>query len=61
MNKDQVAGRATDIKGQIKEAAGKLVDSKKLQSEGLVDQAVGKTQARVGDTKESVKKAIDKI
>ncbi len=61
MNKDQVAGRATDIKGQVKEAAGKLVDSKKLQSEGLADQAVGKTQAQVGDAKESVKKAIDKI
>ncbi|EJE51044.1 hypothetical protein PMI14_04375 [Acidovorax sp. CF316] len=61
MNKDQVAGRATDIKGQVKEAAGKLVDSPKLQGEGLADQAVGKTQAQVGDAKEAVKKAIDKI
>ncbi len=61
MNKDQIAGRATDIKGQVKEAAGKLVDSPKLQGEGLADQAIGKTQAKVGDAKEAVKKAIDKI
>ncbi len=60
MNKDQVAGHATDLKGQVKEAAGKLVGSEKLQGEGLADQAVGKTQAKVGDAKEAVKKAIDK-
>ena len=61
MNKDQVAGRATDIKGQVKEAAGKAFNSPKLQGEGLADQAMGKTQAKVGDAKEAVKKAIDKV
>ena len=61
MNKDQIAGRATDIKGQVKEAAGKLVDSPMLLGVGLADQAIGKTQAMVGDAKEAVKKAIDKI
>ena len=45
MNKDQVQGRATEAKGDIKEAAGKLVGNQKLQGEGLVDQAKGKTQA----------------
>jgi uncharacterized protein YjbJ (UPF0337 family) len=60
MNKDQVAGHATDLKGKVKEATGKLVGSEKLQGEGLADQAVGKTQAKVGDAKEAVKKAIDK-
>ncbi len=60
MNKDQVQGRATQAKGDIKEAAGKLVGNQKLQGEGLVDQAKGKTQAGYGDAKEKVKSAIDK-
>jgi len=60
MNKDQVQGRATEVKGDIKEAAGKLVGNQKLQGEGLVDQAKGKTQAGYGDAKEQVKKAIDR-
>jgi uncharacterized protein YjbJ (UPF0337 family) len=60
MNKDQVQGRATEAKGDIKEAAGKMVDNRKLQGEGLVDQAKGKTQAGLGDAKEKVKDAIDR-
>ena len=60
MNKDQVKGRATEAKGDIKEAAGKLVGNRKLQGEGLVDQAKGKAQAGLGDAKEKVKNAIDR-
>ena len=60
MNKDQVQGRATEAKGNIKEAAGKVVGNQKLQGEGLVDQAKGKTQAVYGDAKEQVKKGIDR-
>jgi len=60
MNKDQVNGRAETVKGNVKEAAGKLVGNRKLQGEGLVDQAKGKTQAGYGDAKEQVKKAVDR-
>ena len=60
MNKDQVKGRATEVKGDIKEAAGKMVGNQKLQGEGLVDQAKGKVQAGLGDAKEKVKNAIDR-
>ncbi len=60
MNKDQVKGRATEVKGDIKEAAGKMVGNRKLQGEGLVDQAKGKAQAGLGDAKEKVKDAIDR-
>jgi uncharacterized protein YjbJ (UPF0337 family) len=61
MNKDQVQGRAEQVKGDIKEAAGKMVGNQKLQGEGLVDQAKGKAQAGYGDAKEQVKKGIDRI
>ena len=60
MNKDQAKGRATEVKGDIKEAAGKMVGNQKLQGEGLVDQAKGKVQAGLGDAKEKVKNAIDR-
>jgi uncharacterized protein YjbJ (UPF0337 family) len=61
MNKDQVKGRVEDAKGKVKEAAGKAVGNDRLAAEGQVDQVAGKTQAKVGDAKESVKKTIDKI
>ena len=60
MNKDQLQGRATEVKGNIKEAAGKVVGNQKLQGEGMVDQAKGKVQAGYGDAKEQVKKGIDR-
>lgn len=61
MNKDQVQGRAEDVKGKVKEAAGDLVGNDRLKTEGQVDQVAGKTQSTVGDAKEKVKDAIDKI
>ncbi len=56
MNKDQVKGRATEAKGNIKEAAGKATGSKKTEAKGKVDKVAGKTQAAYGDAKEKVKK-----
>lgn len=58
MNKDQVAGRAEEAKGKIKEVTGKVVDSERLKAEGRLDQAAGKTQAEYGDAKERVKDAV---
>jgi uncharacterized protein YjbJ (UPF0337 family) len=60
MNKDQVKGRATEAKGNVKEAAGKMVGNQRLQGEGLIDQAKGKTQGNYGDAKEKAKDLIDK-
>lgn len=60
MNKDQVKGRVEQAKGSIKEAAGKVVDNKKLENEGKVDKATGKSQATYGDVKEDVKDAANK-
>lgn len=57
MNKDQVKGRMEEAKGAIKETTGKVVGNTKLQTEGTVDKAAGKTQASYGDAKDKVKKA----
>ncbi len=58
MNKDQVAGRAEQAKGKVKEVAGKVSGSERLESEGVADQVAGKTQSTFGDTKEKVKDGI---
>ena len=64
MNKDQVNGRLETAKGDVKEAAGKVVGNNKLKAEGLADQAAGKAQSTAGDAKAKVadaaKKAIDR-
>ena len=61
MNKDQVEGRAEQLKGAIKETAGKVVGNEKLKAEGTADKVVGKVQADVGDAKEAIKDAVNKF
>ena len=60
MNKDQVKGRAEQVKGAVKEATGKVVGNDRLKTEGQLDQAAGKVQAGFGDLKEDVKDAVKK-
>jgi uncharacterized protein YjbJ (UPF0337 family) len=48
-----MAGKAEEVKGRIKEAAGALTGDDKLRAEGQADQAVGKV-------KQVATKAIDK-
>jgi uncharacterized protein YjbJ (UPF0337 family) len=64
MNKDQVNGRAETLKGDVKEAAGKVVGNERLTAEGQAEQVTGKVQSKVGDVKNdvgnAVKNAIDR-
>lgn len=48
---DKIKGKATELKGDVKEAAGKLFNDKKLETEGKADQIAGKVQEKVGDVK----------
>jgi uncharacterized protein YjbJ (UPF0337 family) len=58
MNKDQLNGRAETAKGNVKEAAGKLVGNERMTAEGLAEQAKGKTQTALGDMKNKVGNAV---
>lgn len=58
MNKDQVKGRVEQAKGAVKEATGKVIGNKKLETEGQLDKLGGKAQADFGDLKEDVQDAI---
>jgi uncharacterized protein YjbJ (UPF0337 family) len=61
MNRDEIKGTATAVKGKIKEQAGKLTNDPELQDEGLADQAVGNAQATIGKAKRKVGETIQDI
>lgn len=58
MDKNRIEGAAKELKGIIKEAAGKLTGNKKLEAEGKVDKAAGEVQSAVGKGKDAVKDAL---
>ncbi|HZR03889.1 MAG TPA: CsbD family protein [Burkholderiales bacterium] len=55
MDKDRIAGSAKQVKGALKQAAGKVVGDAKLESEGQVDKVEGKIQNAVGSLKDTLK------
>lgn len=58
MNKDQIDGRTKEVEGKVKEIAGKIVGSKELEAKGKAKKVVGKGQAKFGDVKAEIKKAV---
>jgi uncharacterized protein YjbJ (UPF0337 family) len=48
-----MSGKADEIKGRVKEAAGDLTDDEELKNSGKADKAAGKV-------KQSVERVIDK-
>ena len=46
--KDQAEGKFHEVKGAIKEAAGKLSDNPKLEGEGTGEKIAGKIQSKIG-------------
>ena len=57
MNKDQIKGGVKDAAGKVQEQAGKLTGNKEQQAKGIGKQAAGKVQKGVGDVKDAVKNA----
>ena len=54
-DKDRVEGSAKEIKGRIKEVAGKVLGDAKLESDGKAGQAAGKIQNAVAGVKDTLK------
>jgi uncharacterized protein YjbJ (UPF0337 family) len=61
MNRDQVEGNWTEIKGKIKKKWGKLTDDELAQSEGKRDELIGRIQKHYGDTRENIEKQYDEL
>jgi uncharacterized protein YjbJ (UPF0337 family) len=57
MDREHVKGAADKAKGAIKDAAGKLLDDKKLQAEGKFDKAKGAAHNAAGDLKDAARDA----
>jgi uncharacterized protein YjbJ (UPF0337 family) len=55
MDKDRVIGSAKVVKGDVKEAAGKVLGDAKLEAEGKADKVEGKIQNAVGGVKDTLR------
>jgi uncharacterized protein YjbJ (UPF0337 family) len=56
MNKDQVKGVVKEAAGKVQEKAGEIIGSKTQQAKGLEKQVEGKAEKAVGDLKSATHK-----
>jgi uncharacterized protein YjbJ (UPF0337 family) len=61
MNKDQVKGAVKEAAGKLQQETGKILGSRKQQAKGLVTKVEGQAQKKVGDAKEALKDARSKL
>lgn len=59
MNKDHLEGKSKEVKGSIKDTAGKVTGDDKMRAEGKMDKAEGKVHGAFADAKDSAKGAYD--
>jgi len=58
MNKNQVDGKISEIKGGIKEIAGKAVGNPTLEVKGKAEKIAGKIQGKIGNLAEDIKNKL---
>jgi uncharacterized protein YjbJ (UPF0337 family) len=58
MNKDELKGKAENLKGRIKEAFGSLSGDKRAEAEGAAERAKGAVHEKVGQAEEAVDDAV---
>lgn len=61
MNKDELKGKLTDLKGRAKATAGDALDDEELRQEGAADQIEGQTQEAWGRGKRRVGEAVEDL
>ncbi len=54
MNEDRIEGRAGEIGGKVKQAAGSLLGNPSMRAEGYYDEAVGHARNTMGQAKDMV-------
>jgi uncharacterized protein YjbJ (UPF0337 family) len=55
MDKDRIAESAKEIKGAVKQVAGKALGDAKLEADGKADKIEGKVQNAIGGVKDTLK------
>jgi uncharacterized protein YjbJ (UPF0337 family) len=60
-NKDELEGKADQLKGRMKEKAGELSDDDRLRDEGAADQVSGGVQEAFGKGRRKVGEALSDL
>jgi uncharacterized protein YjbJ (UPF0337 family) len=58
MNRDELDGKAKQVKGKVKQGLGDLADDERLREEGLEDEAEGEVQETFGTARRKVGEAV---
>ncbi|MDP1570587.1 MAG: CsbD family protein [Vicinamibacterales bacterium] len=61
VNKDEVAGKAEQLKGKVKQKTGALISDPDLEAEGVGDQVAGKVRETVGTVKRKTEEVVNKV
>jgi uncharacterized protein YjbJ (UPF0337 family) len=61
MNKDELKGKAENLKGRAKQAAGSLSGHKRTEGEGLVDRVRGAVREKVGKAKRETSRDVSHV
>jgi uncharacterized protein YjbJ (UPF0337 family) len=61
MNKDEINGKAEQLKGKVKQATGDLTDDEQLHDEGVADEAAGSVQEGFGRGRRKLGDAVKDI
>jgi uncharacterized protein YjbJ (UPF0337 family) len=61
MNRDEVEGKAKEVKGKVKQSIADLTDDDRLHDEGAGDEAEGEVQQGLGKARRKVGEAIEDI
>jgi uncharacterized protein YjbJ (UPF0337 family) len=55
--RDKAEGTYHEVKGKVKEVAGKVTDNPKLEAEGFGEKMAGKAHKKIGQVKEAIEKS----
>jgi uncharacterized protein YjbJ (UPF0337 family) len=61
MNRDELDGKANQVKGKVKQAAGDLTDNERLHDEGVADEAAGTVEEGFGRGRRKIGEAIEDL
>jgi uncharacterized protein YjbJ (UPF0337 family) len=61
MNRDELDGKAKQVKGKVKQSIADLTDDDRLHDEGTADEAEGEVQEGFGKARRKVGEAVEDI
>jgi uncharacterized protein YjbJ (UPF0337 family) len=59
-NRDEIAGKAKEIKGKLKKGAADVTGDERLRGEGDVEEAVGKGRQTLGKGRRKVGETLER-